>query len=241
MVFSRAQNSVVVPAVPDAGGTTSTATQLGCVGQRLYATGFDLSYTTATTGAKLVTLTYTPDGAVTPVTLTFYENMTTADGRFPFPGVVRCQQHTTLSLTVPSGGAAATGTLTSDGTVPSAGDTITIGAQTYTMRASVSTTANEIKIGTGGSAVADTMANIASAVNAGPGAGTTYGSLTTANANTLALSSDATHTYLAARVQGTAGNSIATTETSAHLSFGAGDLSGGVAPTTDAHLWLYRE
>lgn len=241
MANTRYLNAVVVPATPDAAATTSTALQAGCVGQRLYATGFDLTYTTATTGAKLATITYTPDGQTTAVTLTFYVNMTTVDGRFPLPGTLRCQQNTPLSLTVPSGGAAATGTLTSDGTAPTAGDTITIGATTYTMRASVSTTANEIKIGTGGSAVADTMTNITNAVNAGPGAGTTYGSATTANANTTATSSDATHVYLAAKAQGTAGNSITTTETSSHLSFGSGTLGSGAAPTTDAHLWLFRE
>lgn len=239
-MLTRDRNAFVVPAVPDV-GTTATATQAGCVGQRLYATGFDLTYTTATTGAKLVTVTYTPDGAVTPVTLTLYENMTTSDGRFPFPGVLKCQQNTTVSLTVPSGGASATGTLTDDGTVPTAGDTITVGTITYTYRASVSTTANEIKIGTGGAAVADTMTNTYNAINGGPGAGTTYGSATVANPDVAATAHGATTVTLAALVQGTAGNSLATTETSSHLSFGGLTLSGGAATTTDAHLWLYRD
>lgn len=237
---ARHQNAVVVPATPDSAATTSTATQLGCVGQRLYATGFDLTYTTATTGAKLVTLTYTPESTGVETTLTWYENFTVNDGRWPFPSPVRCQMNTRLLLTVPSGGAAATGTLTSDGTVPTAGDTVTIGAKTYTFRASVSTTANEVKIGTGGAAVADTMTNLKNAIIGGPGSGTTYGSLTTPSTQVTATS-DATHVVVTALLQGTAGNSIATTETSSHLSFGAGNLAGGAATTTNAHLWLYRE
>lgn len=237
---ARHQNSVVVTATADSAATTSSATQLGCVGQRLYVTGWDLSYTTATTGAKLVTLTYTPESTGVETTLTFYENFTVSDGRFPLPGILRCQMNTRVVLQVPSGGAAATGTLTSDGSVPVAGDTVTIGSKTYTFRASVSTTANEVKIGTGGSAVADTLTNLVNAITGGPGSGTTYGSLTTASTQVTA-SSDATHVFLTALAQGTAGNSIATTETSAHLSFGAGDLAGGAAPTTDAHLWLFRE
>lgn len=240
-MLARDRNAFVVTATADAATTTATATQVGTVGQRLYATGFDLTYTTATTGSKQVTLTYTPETTGVETTLTFFENMTTSDGRFRFPGPLPCQQNTPISLTAPSGGAAAIGTLTSDGTVPTAGDTITVGAVVYTYRATVTTIANEIKIGTGGSAVADTMTNTKNAINAGTGAGTTYGSLTVANPTVTATASGATTVTLAARTQGTAGNSLATTETSSHLSFGGLTLSGGAATTTDVHLWLYRD
>jgi hypothetical protein len=75
---------------------------------------------------------------------------------------------------------------------PSVGETVTVGATTYTWRASVSTTANEVKIGTD---FRDSMANLAAAINAGTGSGTLYGSSTTANASCTASVNDSSAPY----------------------------------------------
>lgn len=136
--------------------------------------------------------------------------------------------------------AVAHGTLTSDGTVPTAADTVVVGSVTYTFRASVSTTANEVKIGSGGSAVADTMTALAAAINAGAGSGTTYGSLTVVNPDVYATS-DATHVYVFSKVPGTVGNFIPTTETSSHLSFGGSVLASGTNGLAAAILAAMNE
>jgi hypothetical protein len=74
---------------------------------------------------------------------------------------------------------------------PTAAQTVTISGQTYTYRASVSTTANEVLIGATASA---TALNLFNAINLGTGAGTTYGSLTAANATMSASDYRATDT-----------------------------------------------
>lgn len=127
--------------------------------------------------------------------------------------------------------AKAVGTLTSDATNVSAAETVTIGAITYTFRASVTTTANEVLIGASASATLD---NLKSAINADGTA--VYGSLTVANPTVGAGVKTATTLALFARTGGTAGNSLATTETSAHLSFGGATLASGAAATGNAPM-----
>lgn len=80
---------------------------------------------------------------------------------------------------------------------PSAADTVTIGATTYTFRASVSTTANEVLIGANKEA---TLVNLIAAINGGNGSGTLYGSDTVANASGAAQPGVSTDriTFLAA-------------------------------------------
>lgn len=124
----------------------------------------------------------------------------------------------------------AIGTLTSDGTVPTAADTVVVGNVTYTFRASVTTTANEVKLGTGGAAAADSLANLKSAINA-DGNTAVYGSLTVVNPDVGAGALTATTLQIYAKVGGTAGNSLASTEGSTHLSYGATTLAGGAAAT----------
>lgn len=132
----------------------------------------------------------------------------------------------------------AVGTLVSDGTVPTADDTVTIGAKTYKFVASPTTTANEVKIGTGGTAVADTLANLKAAVNLGAGSGTLYGSATTLNATVGAGALTATTLQLYAKTGGTAGNSLALTESGTHTSIqgAATTLLGGLASSGLDHL-----
>ncbi len=116
------------------------------------------------------------------------------------------------------------GTLTSDATIPTANDTVTIGSVTYTFKASVTTTANEVDLG---ATAAEALENLKAAVNAGAGAGTLYGSLTVANPDVVATTLTATTLKLVSRVPGTVGNFIPTTEAGSHTSFGAAVLGGG--------------
>lgn len=120
--------------------------------------------------------------------------------------------------------AAASGTLTSDGTAPSDGDTVTIGSTVYTYKTALTPTAYEVLIG----ASADTaLDNIKSAVNATAGAGTTYATGTLIHPTVTATTNTATTQLFVAKSTGPAGDLIATTETSSHLSFGTATLQGG--------------
>lgn len=136
----------------------------------------------------------------------------------------------TLTMTgAITAGVHAVGTITSDATAPDDGDTVTIGAKTYTFKTTLTGAANEVLIGASAAAALD---NLKSAVNASAGAGTTYGTGTTANASVVATTNTDTTQLFVNRTVGTAGNSVATTETSAHLSFGGATLAGGVAGET---------
>lgn len=120
----------------------------------------------------------------------------------------------------------ATGTLTSDLTIPTAADTVTIGGQVYTYRAAVTTTANEVLLG---ASYTTAFVNLTNAINAGTGSGTTYGSNTVANDFVVATNPTVSTVVLTAKVPGTVGNNIATTEAGSHTSFGAAALAGGTS------------
>jgi len=122
----------------------------------------------------------------------------------------------------------AVATLTSDATNVTAADTVTIGAVTYTFRASVTTTANEVKIG---ATAAITLANLKKAINLSGTGGTEYGSATVIHPTVTAHTLTATTLLLYAKTGGTGGNSLASTEASTHLSFGGATFSGGSATT----------
>lgn len=117
----------------------------------------------------------------------------------------------------------ASGTLTSDATNVTAGDTCTIGSTVYTFRATVPS-AYDVLIGASASATLD---NLKSAINATAGAGTTYGTGTVIHPTVDATTKTATTILMVAKTAGVAGNSIATTEASTHLSFGAATLTSG--------------
>lgn len=119
----------------------------------------------------------------------------------------------------------ASGVLTFSG-VGTANDTVTIGSKVYTLKAAPTTVANEVKIG---ATAADTANNLLAALTGGAGAGTLYGSLTTSHPDVTATLASAGVINLVAKVGGTAGNSIATTETSTDASFAASTLTSGTA------------
>ena len=129
-------------------------------------------------------------------------------------------------------GQLATGSLTVNQPLPTAGETVTIGGTTYTFVSTVGglTAANTVLIDTGGSML-NTMANLAGAINAvssnGQGQGVTYGTGTIPNTSVTATGSTETTLSLQALQSGSGGNTTPTTTTWTTASFGAGDLTGG--------------
>jgi len=123
-------------------------------------------------------------------------------------------------------GASAVGTLTSTGTAPADGDTVTVGRYTYTFRAALTSPSvtGEVLIGVSAAVALD---NLKSAVNGTAGAGTTYADGTLVNDEATATTNTDTTQVFQAFYSGAAGNDVATTETSSVLSFGASTLLGG--------------
>jgi len=111
--------------------------------------------------------------------------------------------------------------------LPVAAETVVLGAKTYTWRATVAATANEVLIGVDEAAC---LSNLVNAINQGPGSGTVYGSLTTANVNASAElgPNPSTQFRATAITAGVAGNSIVSTETTTDGSWLSGTtLVGG--------------
>lgn len=124
-------------------------------------------------------------------------------------------------------GVKATGTLTTTN-APSDADTVTIGTTVYTFKTTLSTSPAvpyEVLIG-----VSETTsnANLAAAINGATGEGTTYATGTDAHPDVVAGTATAHTVPLVARVGGTAGNSIATTEAHDNGSFANATLTGGL-------------
>lgn len=118
----------------------------------------------------------------------------------------------------------ATGTLTSDNTAPSDGDTVTIGTKVYTFKTALTPTEGQVLINSTADAA---LLNLIRAINHTGTPGTDY-QCAAANAFVSAASSVTSHAFAVTALQpGPTGNSIATTETSAHLSWGSATLTGG--------------
>lgn len=121
----------------------------------------------------------------------------------------------------------AEGTLTASG-VFSNNDTVTIGGYVYTFKTTLTGAAFEVLIGANAAASLD---NLKSAINASAGAGTTYGTGTYAHPDVTATTNTDTTQLVVARLAGTNGNSIATTETGANCAWGAATLASGANGT----------
>jgi len=119
------------------------------------------------------------------------------------------------------------GTDTGAAKVATAGDTVTVGTQTYTFVNALSTTptANEVLVGT---TEAGSLTNLANAVNGGSGSGSTYGSPTVANTAVSAVATPTTVVFTAL-TKGLAGNSIVTAQTGGNNTFPGGTLTNGTA------------
>lgn len=111
----------------------------------------------------------------------------------------KLRKHTTVS------GVKATGTLTATANF-SASETVTIGSTTYTFGSGT----GQIAVGEN---LATSLTSLASAINA---------------TGLVVAVATATTIVLTAKEAGTAGNSIATTETASNASFGGATLAGGV-------------
>jgi flagellar hook protein FlgE len=122
----------------------------------------------------------------------------------------------------------ATGAYTVPVSLPSLGQTVTVGGSTYTFvgpTAAALAAPGDVLIGAD---VATTLAHLEAAINATPaGAGVTYATGTTANTSVTATSSSATALNLQAIQNGSVGNSVNTSTTWTGGAFGSGDLTGG--------------
>lgn len=121
----------------------------------------------------------------------------------------------------------ATQTLTSDTVNVSENDTVTIGGYVYTFKA-IPNTPFSVDIGAD---AATSLDNLKAAINDSGTAGTTYGTGTYAHPHVTATTNTNTTQVVEARLAGTAGNAIATTEASTHLSWGAATLASGANGT----------
>lgn len=128
--------------------------------------------------------------------------------------------------------------LTSDATNVVEDEAVTIGAVTYTFKDAVTTVANTVKVGADAAA---SLVNLKHAINLTGTPGTHYGSETVIHPTVTATTITATTLRLVAKVGGTAGNSLASTETSAHLSFGGTTFAGGSAATGVSSLIIRPE
>jgi hypothetical protein len=115
-------------------------------------------------------------------------------------------------LTAPTGlvqGVAAQGTLTVDTQITN-GDTMTVDTKTYTFQDTLTDVDGNIKIG---ATLAATQANLVAAFDLSGIAGTDYAASMTAHPTVNIADFAADAAVLTAKTKGTAGNSIATTET----------------------------
>lgn len=130
--------------------------------------------------------------------------------------------------TVTDPGGRAKAVLTSDNTNVANNDTVTVGNKTYTFKTTLTPTEGQVLRGASADA---SLLNLIRAINHTGTPGTDY-SCAAANVYVLAEASVTAHAItVIARQPGTDANSMATTETSAHLSWGGAVMSGGFAYT----------
>lgn len=142
-------------------------------------------------------------------------------------GVVATTTLTSSGAMVPAD--YAIGTLTSDATNVSDGDTVVCGATggtstTYRFKTTL-VLPYDVLIGAD---AATSLANLKKAINATGTNGTEYLSGTLVNPDIIAYTLTATTLVVGFRTLGTGGNAYTTTETSSHLGWGGTTLAGGV-------------
>lgn len=147
-------------------------------------------------------------------------------------GMKRIVANTAIYVT--SYGNQATGTLTSNNTAPSDGDTVTIGSTTYTFKTALTPTAGEVLINSTADAA---LLNLIRAINHSGTAGTDYansGVTAVANTQVTAATSVTSHAFAVTSILGGTQGHYASTETAVTLSWGAAALAGGTDATTGA-------
>lgn len=135
-----------------------------------------------------------------------------------------------IAVDVSAGGTKAVGTLTSDATAPTDGDTITVGTKVYTAKDTLTPIEGEVLIG---ASAAEFLDNLKLAINRTlpeTNDGVKY-KVAAAHTSVTATTNTDTTQVVQAIYTGTGGNSIASTETSSHLSWGATALATGANPT----------
>jgi hypothetical protein len=120
-------------------------------------------------------------------------------------------------------GTRATGTLTAAANFGNT-ETVTLGTKTYTFQTVLTNVDGNVLIG---AAASESLDNLIAAINLAAGAGTLYAAATTANTLAFAEAGAGDTLVATAKVGGTGGNSVATTETAANASWGAATLTGG--------------
>lgn len=137
---------------------------------------------------------------------------------------LQCEEGTQLSIVVDFNAGFGLGKLTSNNTNVSDGHTVTIGDKVYTFKTSLTPTEGQVLIG----ADADgSLLNLIRAINHTGTPGTHY-SVAAANAYVTADAAVSAHAFNVKSIAaGIGANSIATTDTSATLSWGAATLTGG--------------
>jgi hypothetical protein len=120
-------------------------------------------------------------------------------------------------------GTAATGVLTSDTTNVADATPVTVGSVVYRFKNTMAL-AYDVKIG---ATAAISLANLAAALEDSGTPGTEYYAGTAIHPDVTVTGVTATTLAIAAARTGDAGNAIATTETSTHLSWAAATLTGG--------------
>lgn len=134
----------------------------------------------------------------------------------------------TITEAFDTGGVRAYGVLSSTA-APANTDTVTIGSTVYTFKTTLtaSTTAFEVLIGV---SEATSLNNLAAAINLGTGAGTLYGSLTTVHPEVTAVSNGVNALTVTSKLNSTAHDALATTETHTNATWGGATLVNFVVP-----------
>ena len=125
----------------------------------------------------------------------------------------------------PVNAVASEGTLTSDATAPSDGDTVTIDTKIYTFKTALTPTEGEVLIGISAAVALD---NLKSAINHTGTPDTDYKCAAVHPTVTATTNADTTQ-IVQAKTKGIAGNSIVFEEASTHLSVDAATLGTTVA------------
>jgi len=118
----------------------------------------------------------------------------------------------------------ATGSFIGDGVIVNDGDTVTIGSTVYTYRTTIS---GQPPYTVAIAAAVTALDNLVAAINGTGTVGTSYTAGTDPHPSVWALPRTGTTVPLSARTGGTSGNSIALSESSAHLTSSGSTLSGG--------------
>lgn len=133
-----------------------------------------------------------------------------------------------ISVNCSAGGTKATGTITSNNTNVSDGDTVTIGSTVYRFKDTMAA-AYDVQIGADADA---SLLNLIKAINGSGTAGTHYYTGTVAHTQVTAATSVTSNAFAVTAIYtGTGGNSIASTDTATTLSWGAATLASGASPT----------